>query len=69
MSLLFNTLNTLQLAYIYDRLIVKPKTLKEFNHYNDLIELGLLEYKGFNYLSLTEKGIKYYWENKGKEQT
>lgn len=66
--MLFNVLNTIELTYIYDKLIVKPKTLQEFNHYNDLIELGLLEYKGFNYLSLTEKGIKYYWENKNKNK-
>ena len=62
--MLFNIKNTLTLAYIYDKLIIKPKTLAEYKHYNNLIESGLLAYKGFNELWLTEKGLKYYHENK-----
>jgi hypothetical protein len=57
----FSINGLIQLAYIYDKIIIKPKTKQQVEQFNKLLDLGLFEYKGNNEFWLTKKGLDYYY--------
>jgi len=58
--MILNINNLVQLAYIYDKLIIKPTTKQQVSQLNKMLDLGLLEYKGNNEFWLSKKGLDYY---------